>query len=156
MRDLSELSSVGPWTSDWAWGIPLIVFTVIFHVYGLALLYRGVAFVLKHNVKTHPGHVLATFIIGVSALYAIILHALEALVWAIAYYMLGALPNRAGSMLYSLGSMTTHGNANLRLHPQWQLMGSLESVDGWILFGLTTAFMFALFQRVWTERKLSI
>ena len=152
MRDFSELANVAPWSSDWAWGIPLIVFTVIFHVYGLGLLDHGAALALKPNKKAPPGRVLATLVIGISALYAILLHGFEALIWAFAYYWLGALPNRASSILYSLGSMTTHGNANLLLHPQWRLMGSLESVDGWILFGLTTAFMFTLFQRVWTDR----
>jgi hypothetical protein len=47
-------------------------------------------------------------------------------------------------MLYSLGAMTTYGKANLQLEPRWQLMGTLEALDGWILFGLTTAFMLRL------------
>jgi hypothetical protein len=28
-------------------------------------------------------------------------------------------------------------------------MGSLEALNGWILFGLTTAFMFTVIQKVW-------
>jgi hypothetical protein len=31
----------------------------------------------------------------------------------------------------------------------WQLMGPLEALNGMLLFGLTTAFMFAVIQKVW-------
>jgi hypothetical protein len=31
----------------------------------------------------------------------------------------------------------------------WQLMGTLETLNGALLFGLTTAFLFGVMQRVW-------
>jgi hypothetical protein len=52
-------------------------------------------------------------------------------------------------MLYSLSAMTTYGHANLYLKDQWRLMGALEALNGMLLFGLTTAFLFAMIQRVW-------
>ncbi len=52
-------------------------------------------------------------------------------------------------MLYSLSAMTTYGHANRFLEDRWQLMGVLEALDGMLLFGLTTAFLFAMIQRVW-------
>jgi hypothetical protein len=51
-------------------------------------------------------------------------------------------------MLYSLGAMTTYGSANVSLPDRWQLMGALEALDGVLLFGLTTAFLFAIIQRI--------
>jgi hypothetical protein len=29
---------VQTWSADWAWGLPLIVLTVVFHVFGLGLI----------------------------------------------------------------------------------------------------------------------
>ena len=52
-------------------------------------------------------------------------------------------------MLYSLSAMTTYGHADVFLESQWQLMGALEALNGWLLFGLTTAFLFAVIQKVW-------
>ncbi len=52
-------------------------------------------------------------------------------------------------MLYSLSAMTTYGHANLFLKTRWQLMGALEALNGMLSFGLTTAFLFAIIQRVW-------
>ena len=52
-------------------------------------------------------------------------------------------------MLYSLSAMTSYGHANLFLKDRWQLMGALEALNGMLLFGLTTAFLFGMIQRVW-------
>jgi hypothetical protein len=35
------------------------------------------------------------------------------------------------------------------LEKQWRLMGALEALNGTLLFGLTTAFLFAMIQKVW-------
>ncbi len=153
MRDIStQLSTVSPWSPDWAWSMPLIVITVVVHAYGLGLLNHRASFILRGNRKSRLAHILPMLVVGGSALWATILHALEAAMWAAAYFLLGALPNQKESMLYSLGAMTTYGRSDLSLEPRWRLMGSLEALDGWILFGLTTAFMFAVIQRVWVNR----
>jgi hypothetical protein len=142
--------TLAPWRSDWLWSIPLIVVTIVFHAYALGLLSRGLLLLLKGGHKKHLLHALSVFVVGGSSLCAICLHGLEAWMWAIAYCRLGALADRKGAMLYSLSVMTTVGGSNLRLEPRWQLMGSLEALDGWILFGLTTAFLFAVMQKVWS------
>jgi hypothetical protein len=86
---------------------------------------------------------------GVVALLATILHGMEGIVWAAAYRLLDALPDTHSAVLYSLSAITTYGHANIMLEPQWQLMGALEALNGILLFGLTTAFMFAMIQQVW-------
>ena len=45
--------------------------------------------------------------------------------------------------------MTSYGHANLVLEQHWQLMGALEALNGMLLFGLTTAFLFGIIQQVW-------
>jgi hypothetical protein len=54
-------------------------------------------------------------------------------------------------MLYSLNAMTSCGHANLYLAPRWEMMGALEALNGWILFGLTTAFLFNVIQESWSR-----
>jgi hypothetical protein len=86
---------------------------------------------------------------GVATLLTTVLHGIEASIWAAAYRLLGALPDMKSAMLYSLSAITTYGHANIFLKPHWQLMGAMEALNGMLLFGLTTAFLFAVFQRVW-------
>jgi hypothetical protein len=149
-------SAVTPWGSNWVWSLPLIVVTVVFHAYVLGLLNLGVSSVLRGTQRARLPRMLSIFVVGCSALCATILHSVDASIWAIAYCRLGALPDRKSAILYSLGAMTTYGKANLQLESRWQLMGSLEALDGWILFGLTAAFLFSVIQKVWSERSLHI
>jgi hypothetical protein len=86
---------------------------------------------------------------GATALSAAILHGFEGFIWASAYRFLGARGDSKSAMLYSLNAMTSYGHGGLILEPRWQLMGALESLNGWILFGLTTAFLFSVMQRAW-------
>ncbi len=45
--------------------------------------------------------------------------------------------------------MTTRGASGLMLQRHWQMMGALEAVDGMLLFGISTAYMFAVMQAYW-------
>jgi hypothetical protein len=137
------------WSANWAWGLPLIVLTVVLHAYGLGLLNRDVTSRLSNReALRHPASV-PSFLIGGTALSATMLHAIECFIWAAAYRALGALTDNKSAMLYSLNALTSYGHADLHLAPHWQMMGALEALNGWILFGLTTAFLFTVIQKAW-------
>jgi hypothetical protein len=68
------------------------------------------------------------------------------------YVRLGALPSPADAALYSVDSMTTRGASGLQLATRWRLMGAAEAGDGMLLFGISTAFLFYVMQRVWMQR----
>jgi len=55
-------------------------------------------------------------------------------------------------MLYSLSAMTTYGHADVFLATHWQLMGAIEALNGMMLFGLSTAFLFAVLRDHWPTR----
>jgi hypothetical protein len=136
------------WHANWAWGMPLIIINVVIHVLGLGLINERMLQMLRIVDRRHFTSVFAV-VMGVVALLATMLHGLEGMVWAAAYRLLGALPDTHSAVLYSLSALTTYGHANIMLEPQWQLMGALEALNGILLFGLTTAFMFAMIQQVW-------
>ena len=78
-----------------------------------------------------------------------VLHGIEATIWAAAYLWLGALGSPGDAMLYSVDSMSTRGASGLRLERHWQMMGALEAADGMLLFGISTAYIFAMMQVYW-------
>jgi hypothetical protein len=136
-----------PWVADWLWGLPLIAVTVTIHVFGLLLIDKRIAGI-QRNVVEHYGYaVVFMLIIGGTAILAAVLHGIEGAMWAAAYRIVGALPDYRDSVLYSLGAMTTYGHSEMILEKQWRLMGDLEALDGMLLFGLTTAFLFGIIQR---------
>ena len=87
--------------------------------------------------------------VAFAALASAVYLAIEAAAWAVLYLWLGALPAWAPAMLYSLEAITSFGHAQIYLADRWQLLGAIEAVNGLILFGLTTAFLFAAVQQVW-------
>jgi hypothetical protein len=138
-----------PWITDWLVSLPLIVVCVVIHVFGLALINELVVRRLQGLIDRHRSLLRFAVVIGIVALLATALHGLEVATWAIAYSYLDALPGTRSAMLYSLSAMTTYGHANWDLEPHWQMMGALEALCGMLLFGLTTAFLFATIQKVW-------
>lgn len=137
-----------PWHADWAWGVPLIVLTVIFHVFGLGLIRQQMLPIYREFMKRHHPTAAFTVVMGATALLATVLHGLEAAIWAGAYYLIGALPDLKYGMLYSLSAMTTYGHENFDLEAHWQLLGAIEALNGLLLFGLTTAFLFGMMEKV--------
>ena len=137
------------WDMDWAWGLPFIVVTVVFHAFSLGLINRRIASKIGVAGWLRNPSAVSALVMGGTALWAILLHAFECSLWAVAYRFLGALPDNRTAMLYSLSAMTSYGHENIQLAAKWQLMGSLEALSGWILFGLTAAFLFTTMQRAW-------
>jgi MFS superfamily sulfate permease-like transporter len=143
------------WYPSWLWSLPLIVLTVVIHVVGLSLINEKVVRPLSGIAQRRQFTAGFVIIMAVVAWLVTLLHAIEGFVWAFAYERLGALPNTTAAVLYSFSAMTAYGHANIVLEQHWQLMGALEALNGLMLFGLTTAFMFAVIERVWRLRRRS-
>lgn len=145
-----NLASTSGWGADWAWGLPLIVLTVMFHAAGLGWLKRGadriMPFVFRHQ----------TLSIGVVTLLITLLHGVEVFIWAVAFRRLEALPDKRTAILYSMNALTAFGHTDVKLERMWQLLGAMESLNGWILFGLSTAYLFALIQQIWSNAQPGI
>lgn len=142
------------WIADWAWSLPLILLTVVIHVFGLGFINERVIRVLGRSIDRRRLVLLFALVMGVAVLLMTALHAVEGAAWALAYLFLGAVPDVKSAMLYSLNAMTTYGHESVSLAPHWQMMGALEALNnGMLLFGLTTAFLFAMIQEVWPRTR---
>ena len=53
----------------------------------------------------------------------------------------------SSSIYSSAGSYTTSGS-DIVLPQQWKLLGPFEAVDGMLMFGVSTAFIFAVVNRL--------
>jgi hypothetical protein len=130
-------------------GLPLIAVTVVIHVCGLALVRAVAVDALSGGAVRRSFLREFAVVMAITALLVTVLHGLEAFVWAGAYRLAGAMPPGKSAILYSLDAITSYGHAEVYLVPKWQLAGGLEALNGLLLFGLTTAFLFSVIQRVW-------
>ena len=142
---------VDSWGMNWAWGVLLIILLVVFHARGLGLIDKALLSKKRDARRLQRLWSSRTILIGGTALSATILHGIEGSMWAGTYRLIGALPDTRTAMLYSLSAMTSYGHANIYLAPRWEMMGALEALNGWILFGLTTAFLFNVVQKSWSQ-----
>ena len=145
MFDVAEQA----WSNDWAWGLPLIVLTVLVHALALVEIRDRIVLQLPLVLHARRSSMVLAVLMVVSVLLLTVLHAVEAGAWAGAYVALGARPDIASAMLYSLSAMTSYGHPNLFLAKHWQLMGAIEALNGMMLFGLSTAFLFAVLRDHW-------
>ena len=150
-----DADAIAPWTSDWLWCLPLSVATVALHVVGLLLIKRRFDRVIP-QVGRRAFPIIGMTFLALTTVSVTLLHGLEAYLWAIAFRWLHALPDQKSAVLYSLNAMTTFGHSGITLAPQWHLMGSLEALNGWILFGLSTAFLYAILQEVWAKTSIPV
>jgi hypothetical protein len=140
------------WSNDWAWGLPLIVLTVLVHALALVEIQDRVVIQLPLALHARRSSIVLAVLMIVTVLLLTVLHAVEAGAWAGAYVALGARPDIASAMLYSLSAMTSYGHADVFLATHWQLMGAIEALNGMMLFGLSTAFLFAVLRDHWPSR----
>ena len=140
-------------SSSWTWGLCLIVLTTAIHSLGIVLMsilgLRIRAGLMRRRIAFWQGVATLTGLIAAIGLSLAVLHGIEAAIWAAAYLGLSALDTAAEAMLFSVNSMTTLGASGLVLHQHWQIMGALEAVAGMLMFGISTAYIFAVMQLYW-------
>src|SRR5262249_53493811 len=140
--------------SSWVWGLLLIASTLVMHATGICFLgfaLQDIRDWLEARTRLGTGHVFVTFVSSIGAIGVLlaVLHGIEAAVWGGAYLCLGGLAAPRQALLYSIDSMSTRGASGLMLEDSWRLVGALEAADGMLLFGIRTAFIFAVMQGYW-------
>jgi voltage-gated potassium channel len=80
----------------------------------------------------------------------VFLHLLQVGLWAlIFYYRAPQLPTLEAAAYFSLVTYTTIGFGDIVLGPGWRLLASLEGLTGILLIGWSTAFVFAVVNRMY-------
>ena len=140
--------------TSWTLGLSLIVLTIAIHTTGVVMMAFGLETRIRVRVDKHkddPRRAIPIVIshIGAVALILAALHGLESTLWASAYRWLGALGSFTDASVYSLATMTTFEIPGLVLPPRWRMISALEAVNGVLLFGISTAFIFAVIHAYW-------
>src|SRR5262249_3268518 len=136
------------------WGLSLIVLTMTIHAAAVVMMaFAGVR--MRAQLETRSLNVwnliaIQICVIGVIGLLLAVLHGIECGIWAAAYLWLGGLDSPTDAWLYSVDSMSTRGGSGLTLQRPWQMMGALEAANGMLLFGVSTAYVFAVMQVYWS------
>jgi len=133
-------------------GISLIIIaiTIFIHAFGSAFWIR---YQVKHFSSTMHEWKLSVVlrILIVCALFLILLHFIEILIWSIIYLILPdlyAIKTFEEAVYFSLVTYTTLGYGDITLGPTWRMVSGFEAMNGIILIGWTTAMFYSVVQNV--------
>ena len=79
-------------------------------------------------------------------------HLVEIVLWATAFRASSDISTFEKAFYFSAQNYTTLGYGDIVLSDRWRLLGPLEAINGLLLFGLSTAVMFAALSRLVSGR----
>ncbi len=79
-------------------------------------------------------------------------HLIQIALWAVIFLISGEMSTFEKAFYFSAENYTSLGYGDIVLSERWRLLGPLEAVNGLLLFGLSTAVMFAIMSRLIASR----
>ncbi len=95
-------------------------------------------------------------IVTLAISFALAAHLVDIALWAVLFRICGEFPGLGTAYYHSAVNYTTLGYGDLVMTPAWRMLGPLEAADGMLMFGVSTAIIFALIQRLLQERFVDL
>ena len=82
-------------------------------------------------------------------LWIVLLHLIQVGLWAVVFWRAQELPNVDTALYFSLATYTTIGFGDVVVGPGWRVLAGIEGLTGILLVGWSTAFVFAVVNRMY-------
>lgn len=134
-------------------GTFMIIATVITHAILLDYLIQNVKTIGKNFAKIF-GRLWKSSFISMVVLYVFISHIIQIWIWAILYlFVTDELKTFEEALYFSTSSFTTVGFGDLVLGTDWRMLSAIESANGFLLFGWSTAFIFEIIMQIYRKES---
>ncbi len=88
-------------------------------------------------------------IVALAISFALVAHLIEIACWAAVLFLVSGEFSDFGTAYYhSANNYTTLGFGDVIMTPSWRMLGPLEAANGMLMFGVSTAIIFAVIQRL--------
>ncbi len=81
-------------------------------------------------------------------LVALAAHLVAIAAWALVFIFCGEFSQFARAVYHSGMNYTTLGDSDMVMSPSWRLLAPLEAANGMLMFGVSTALLYAVIQRL--------
>jgi len=88
------------------------------------------------------------WIVGATMMVALASHMSGICLWASLFLLIGEYEAFGTAFYHSSVNYTTLGYGDLLMSPAWKMLGPIEAIDGLLMFGVSTALIFAVMQRL--------
>jgi hypothetical protein len=116
-----------------------------------ALIVRVVIRVLPGD-RGDLGYWKSVAVMMVVTMITAVTHLIEIALWAVVLLLCGKMATFETALYVSAENYTALGYGDIILSERWRLLGPLEAINGLMLFGLSTAVMFAVLDRLIINR----
>ena len=128
-------------------GIVAVLCTILIHALPLQ---ATIAFIRREKKLGRLGSTFRRDMVVVMRIivYAFVAHLLEIALWAALFLICGEFSDFATAYYHSAVNYTSLGYGDIIMSAAWKLLAPLETADGMLLFGVSTAMIFAVIQRL--------
>jgi len=127
--------------------VALLATCVIVHSLGMLVLIRWLSRVrriLESRSTYLRVALLLRLFVGI-----VLLHLVQVGLWAVVFWRAQELPNVDTALYFSLATYTTIGFGDVVVGPGWRVLAGIEGLTGILLVGWSTAFVFAVVNRMY-------
>jgi hypothetical protein len=125
--------------------------SVLCYAMAVAIIVGLVERVLRGG-RGDPGFWKSVAVMLIVNLITAVAHLIPIALWALVYLLCGEMATFETAFYFSAQNYTALGYGDVVLSQRWRLLGPLEAINGLLLFGLSTAVMFAVLSRLITNR----
>ena len=132
-------------------GVGAVACTIFVHALALAAAVN----LFRHETRlghAGAGSLIDLAIVALAISFAFVAHLIEIALWAVLLIICGEFQEFGNAFYHSAVNYTTLGYGDLLLTPSWRLLGPLEAANGALMFGVSTAMVFAVIQRLLRAR----
>jgi ion channel len=132
-------------------GVGAVACTIFVHALALAATVN----LFRHERRlgrAGTGALIDLAIVALAISFAFVAHLIEIALWAVLLVICGEFHEFGNAFYHSAVNYTTLGYGDLLLTPSWRLLGPLEAANGALMFGVSTAMVFAVIQRLLLAR----
>ncbi len=143
-------------------GLLLSLLTIGVHALGTASWIRHLQAIAKSGLNKKLSSMwLQLKLLCLTAGVLLLLHIVEVTIWAVVYRLL--IPgeefiNFEEALYFSTVSFTALGFGDVVIEGSWRLLSAIQAMTGLLVFGWSTALLFAVVQRIWSfdEQRASV
>jgi hypothetical protein len=132
-------------------GSVAVLCTIFIHALAIGATVNFFRYERKRG-RTGRGLLVDLPILVLTIAFAFVAHLIEITLWAVLFVICGEFKDIAGAYYHSAVNYSTLGYGDVIMSPSWKLLGPLEAADGALMFGVSTAMIFAIIQRLILSR----
>jgi hypothetical protein len=128
-------------------GSVAVLCTIVIHALAIGATVNFFRFERKRG-RAGAGLLVDFAIVSLTIAFAFVAHLIEIALWAVLFLICGEFKDFAAAYYFSAVNYSTLGYGDVVMSAAWKLLGPLEAANGSLMFGVSTAMIFAVISRL--------